>query len=895
MRALLVLRQLGLLMTLAAAVGTAALGAQTGTVAGRVTAQETGEPLAGATVAVVGQPYGAIARGDGSYRLQLRPGSYELRARLIGYAATLQRVTIVDGQTAAATFQLPRAATELEAVAVTGSRAGERTVVDAPVPVDVLSAADLKNTGRTETAQQIQMLAPSFNFPRATITDGTDHVRPATIRGLGPDQMLVLVNGKRRHNSALVNVNGSVGRGSTGVDLNAIPASMIERVEILRDGAAAQYGSDAIAGVLNIILKSTNPGDASVSTGKTTAGDGAVFASEANIGLTGEQGSFFHVGGEYRDRGFTNRTRLDPRPQYTFAGATTPDPRDLTANRLNHRQGDAKTDDVIFFFNGARSLLSGIEFYTFGGVGRRTGNAPGFFRRPNDDRTVRALHPDGFLPYIDTKIGDGSGVVGARGLLAGYRYDLSGEFGKNEFQFYVNNSNNVSLGRASPTSFDAGKFSFHQAIANLDLFREFLTAGGIPFRTAAGAEVRRERYRIYRGDVASYINGGVRILDGPNIGKLAAVGAQVFPGFQPVDETNTPRDNYALYADVETDVTKQFLLGGAARYENYSDFGATSTGKVTARFAPVQSVIVRGAYSTGFRAPSLAQSFFSSTATNFDRGLPVDVRTFPVNSPVAQALGAKPLTPETSHNISAGVALQPVRNLALTVDLYRITIGSRIVFSENFNTAGVRNYLLGLGYVVGGARFFTNAIDTRTKGFDVVFNYGASFGDNGVSRFTAGFNHNRTEVTQVNQVTPPQLGNLQATLFGRVQQSYIEEAQPRDNLVFSLVHDVRRLTVNLRSQRFGEVTVRNNSPILDQTFSAKWISDASASYRLAGGLSVSAGIDNAFNVYPDENNNPGPATFANGGNSNFGIFPYSGFSPFGFNGTYYYGRLTYAF
>ncbi|GAC1478923.1 MAG: TonB-dependent receptor [Gemmatimonadaceae bacterium] len=857
--------------------------AQTGAVAGRVTGTETGEPLVGATVSVVGQPYGAAVRGDGSYRVQLDPGTYQLRARLIGYASVTKSVTVAAGQTVQADFGLARAATQLEAVAVTGSRAGERTIVDAAVPVDVLSAADLKNTGRTETAQQIQMLAPSFNFPRPSVADGTDHVRPATIRGLGPDQMLVLVNGKRRYNSALVNVNGSIGRGSTGVDLNAIPASMIERVEILRDGAAAQYGSDAIAGVLNIILKGADAGDASVTTGKAKVGDGAVVAAQANVGFTGDQGSYLHVGGEYRDRGATNRSRLDTRTQY-FAG----DPREATINRLNHRLGDAKTDDAVFFFNGARSLIQGVEFYSFGGYGKRTGNAAGFWRRPLDDRTVRAIYPNGFLPLIDTQIYDGSAVVGARGTYLGWRSDLSAQMGQNEFQFYVNNSNNVSLGAQSPVSFYAGKFNFQQSLANLDLFREFTTPIGTPLRAAVGAEARRERYRLYQGEPSSYIDGGVRILDGPNAGKLAAVGAQVFPGFQPTDETNTPRDNYAFYADAETDFSHAVLLGAAARYENYSDFGATTTGKVTARIAPVQGVNIRGAFSTGFRAPSLAQSYFSSTATNFIGPTPFDIRTFPVNTPVAQFLGAKALTPERSHNVSVGVALQPVDRLSFTVDYYRIAIDDRIVFSENFVTAAIRDTLAARGYGrVGGARFFTNAINTRTEGVDVVLNYGVSLGSYGVSRFTAGYNHNHTYVTGINQVTPPQLGNLGEALFGRVERGRIEEGQPADNVLLGLVHDVGRLTVNLRTQRFGEVTSRNSTPTLDQTFTAKYITDASAAFRIAPRMSLSAGVDNMFDVYPDENNQPG--------NSNSGIFPYSSLSPFGFNGMFYYGKLTYSF
>jgi iron complex outermembrane recepter protein len=898
----------------------------TGTVTGRVTAADGREPIAAATVAVSGTTLGTLTRSDGGYRLTLRPGTYELRARLIGYAVARDTVVVRAGETATKDFALARAASTLEAVAVVGSRTEARSVIESPVPIDVLPAAEFKVTGRTETAQILQQLAPSVNFPRPSVTDGTDHIRPATLRGLGADQTLVLINGKRRHTSALLNVNGSVGRGQASVDLNAIPASMIDRIEVLRDGAAAQYGSDAIAGVVNIVLKSNAPAEVATTFGQTvttfggqtvtgrtsataapvtvttptrTARDGRVIQASATGGLGDGAGGFLFGGVEVRDRDATNRTLGDPRPQ-SFADASGNVTYSNATGPINHRQGDAATTDVVGFFNGQRTLGRGVELYAFGGTGHRNGEGAGFFRRGQDDRTVRSLWPNGFLPLIRSDIWDGSAFAGLRGTALGWSWDLSSGYGRNSFRYDVANSNNASMGNASPTDFYVGTLASGQWTNNLDVSREVkLGPGAIPVRLAAGAESRLDQYRIKPGEPASYQDGGVRILDasGAPTTRIAAVGAQVFPGFRPSDATDESRSNVGVYLDVESDLTKQFLIAGAVRYENYSDFGSATSAKVASRLTVLPGFVVRGAVNTGFRAPSLQQSFYSATSTNFitiaGALTPVEVKQAPVNSPVAIALGAQPLKPEKSVNYSAGVALEPARSFALTVDLYRIAIDDRIVLSENFvQTTQVLELLRPFG--AAGARYTTNAIDTRTRGVDVVANYGLDFRQAGFLRLTAGYNQTRTKSTQV-VPTPTQLGNQNETLFGRVERGRIEEGQPCDNILGSATYELKRFTAVARTQRFGEVTSRSTlgSEYLDQTFSAKWVTDVSAAYKLDRRLTVSVGADNAFDVYPDQNNVPGGAAVS--GNSNFGIFPYSGFSPFGFNGRFVYARLTVGF
>jgi iron complex outermembrane receptor protein len=880
------------LLSLAVLPAAAAAQTQDASLTGRVSDAGSNEPISGARIFVPGSVMSATTRLDGTYRLRLSPGTHELRVTYIGYGLTRDTIQAEAGTSMTRDFQLTREALALEELAVVGTRAAERTSTDAPVPVDVLSAAEIKQTGRTETAQIIQALAPSFNFPRATVSDGTDHTRPATLRGLSPDQVLVLVNGKRRHTSALINVNNSIGRGSGMVDLNAIPASSIERIEILRDGAAAQYGSDAIAGVINIILKEGAANELTATAGQTVESDGEVIQGGVNYALALGGDGVLQLAGEYRNRGFTNRSKPDLRTQY-FAG----DPRNNDPNltgQINHRQGDADTEDAGLFLNLAKPVADATEVYFFGGGTLRRGESAGFWRRALDDRTVRAIYPNGFLPLIGTKISDFSGVVGLRGERSGWRWDLSADYGRNLFHFDVLNSANVTLGTSSPTEFYAGTLKSDQFTANLDVARSFPVGLASPLNVAVGGEFRRDGYHITEGEPDSYRDGGVRILDGPRQDSLGAPGAQVFPGFRPGDATDQNRHNVAGYVDLEGQIVQKVLVGVAGRVENYNDFGSTTDGKVTARFEPISGFAVRGAISTGFKAPSLGQSYFSATSTNFINGVPFDNRTFPVTTPVAQALGASELTAEQSENYSFGVALNPVKNLSLTADYYQILIDDRIVFTGNFTGTAVRTYLESQGFSgVAGGRFFTNAIDTRTLGVDIVANYGFAIGATSTLRLTGGYNYNVNRVLRV-APTPAALSAFQETLFDRVERARIEVGQPKNNLYLSGVFNYQDLGFTVRTQRFGEVTSFGTDPtgLLDQTFGAKWITDVGASYTFGGRFTFAAGVDNVFDVYPDENA-LGDATTA--GTNNFGIFPYNQISPFGFNGAFYYGRLTFGF
>ncbi len=874
-----------------------------GTVTGTVK-DPTGAAIAAASVGIPGTQSGALTRDDGIYRIALRPGRYEIRARLVGYASVKDSITIIAGQSITKNFTLEKASTTLNAIAVLGTRTAERTVLDAPAPIDVLTASELKATGRVEVAQMIQMVAPSFNFPRTTIGDGTDHVRPATLRGLGADQVLVLVNGKRRHTSALVNVNGFIGRGQAAVDLNAIPANMIDRIEILRDGAAAQYGSDAIAGVINLVLKTNAPTEVNLTVGRTQTTlkgnpawpvdatqknqtfskdltDGAAVQANGNYSWDFGGAGFLAVGAEVRNRNPTNRSLPDYRQQY-FTG----DPRNSNPAQINHRQGDSETRDYVGFYNFGRNIGTGsMQLYSSGGLSVRKGNSAGFWRRAQDDRTVRALYPDGFLPLITSNIRDYSGTVGVKGNAGKWKYDLSSVAGRNTFEFIIDNTANVTLGAISPRTMNAGALGFLQSTTNADFNREFDIGLRNPLRFATGAEFRYESYDIGAGAADSYRDGGAKILDGPNVGKQGAVGSQVFPGFRPTDAGTHTRSNVGVWVEAENDVTSRWLLSVAARGENYSDFGGTATGKVATRISLLEKLKLRGAVSTGFRAPSLHQQWFSSTATNFVNGVPFDVRTLPVNDPIAKILGSQELTPEKSVNWSGGFAVEPTRNLSITADYYNIFIADRIVFSENFTGAQVTALLAANGLTsVQGGRYFTNAINTRTQGADIVANYGVQVGKVGFLRLTSAYNTSENKVTHV-KATPAALSSQSESLFGRVERGRIEVGQPRSNLVFSANLSRKWLGLTARTQRFGEVVNRGTAVngSLDNTYRAKFITDLSAEVTVLRRAKLTVGADNVMDTYPDYNS---AAT------NNSGIFPFNGTSPFGFNGRYMYARMN---
>lgn len=771
----------------------------------------------------------------------------------------------------------------LETVVITGTRTATRTVASSPSPIDVITPAALEATGTTELATALSRALPSLNFPRPAITDGTDAVRPAQLRGLAPDQVLVLVNGKRRHTTALINLNGSQGRGSSPVDLNAIPISAIQRVEVLRDGASAQYGSDAIAGVINIVLKgSDHGGSISANAGQYSAGDGRSAQLAGDVGIKlGENGSL-HLAAEARDQDQTDRARpYVLAPGVVVRPITAPPP-----GVVVQRYGDPEIEQFAVSANAELTVNEAVTLYGFANASRRDALSNGFFRPALDTRNIPAIYPDGFLPQIRNIAEDRAAVIGLRGLtVLDWDVDLSYNYGNNDLSFGVENSLNRSIGPTSQRNFYAGALEISQHLLNLDVSRGFDVSWlASPLNVAWGLEWRGEDFQQSAGELASYVNGGA-LLPG---GVPAPSGSQVFPGFRPSDGGDFNRESYAAYLDLEADVTDKFNLGLAVRAEDYSDFGDTTSGKVSARYDFSDKVALRGTVSTGFRAPSLQQQFFRSTATNFIGGVPFDIRTFRVNDAAAIALGAEPLKAEESKNLSLGLVLQPIDNLYVTVDAYRIDIDDRIMLSENLTSNAVRAYLnANVDPALGGGRYFTNAIDTSTKGVDIIGTYRWGIG-NGSLDLTAGYNYNKTTVERI-APNPAALTAIDPTAvrIGRVEVGRLTVGAPRDKFQLGGLYKLGNWSVGANATRYGEFSVLfGNNPAdtsRDQTFDPQWSLDLTGSYAYRN-WDFTLGADNVLNDYPDE------VLFANSTN---GQLPYSASSPNGFNGAYVYARIGY--
>jgi len=895
-----------------------------GVITGRIVAEGDGTPVQGVSVGLTGRPIGALSKNDGTFRFTAPAGQYQLLSRLIGYTNDIRGITVVAGQTLNLTISLKKAAPSLDAVVIVGSRQQERSVTSSPTPVDVITAEQIRQTGRTEVAQILQMLVPSLNFARSSIAGGVDGQRPFTLRGMNPDQVLVLINGKRRHVGSVVAVNNSVGRGSSGTDLNAIPASAIERIEVLRDGAAAQYGSDAIAGVVNIILKRNAPMQFSTTVGRVNStvsqvnanvgqiryNDGGVLQVDGSRSWSLGDNGYVNVSGEYRDRGQTNRNAPDLRQQFfndDSIGRVAPERLSLARN--NAWYGDAALKEGGALFNAAYTFGSGVQLYSFGGMSRRQSQAFGFPRRPLERTVVRSLFPNGFLPQLWGLSTDGSGVVGAKGLVGGWNWDASGTHGGNRFRFDTKNTNNPTLGRDSPTQFYAGELEATQSTLNIDFSKGLNIGLPQPLNVAFGVEARRERYRIFEGEVAAYTDGGVRVLDGPEIGQPTVSGSQLFYGFRPVDARatdNANRRSSAVYVDLEASPLKRWTVGLAGRFEQFTDFGDATIGKVTTRFDLGGGFALRGAYNTGFRAPSLGQAYYRATASNvlIIGGVPTpnEAITLAVDEPAARALGAQPLKPELSTNTSAGVTYAKGTTFSATVDWFRIQVEDRIVLSENFTGAGVRSLLAANG-ITGldiRPRFFTNAVDTRTTGVDVVVRYLVPLDEQRSLNMTFGYNNNFVRLLRVSAPPPELVAVGQTQLFGRVERSRLVESQPRNSFRGSLTYTQGKLSAQLQQAYFGSVTSRPNLSTVvpagrdplsvrdpqDQTFTGRWVTDASATYQLDRKVSFTLGADNLFDVYPDRLSVNNPENF--GGTRLFGPF-----IPFGANGRFMFVRASF--
>jgi iron complex outermembrane receptor protein len=785
-------------------------------------------------------------------------------------------------------------AEELQEVQIVGSRNTKRTVVNSAVPIDIINMKDLTTqSGKIEINQLLQYIAPSFNANKQSGSDGADHVDPASLRGMGPDQTLVLINGKRRHQSSLVTLYGTRGRGNTGTDLNAIPASSIKRIEILRDGAAAQYGSDAIAGVINIVLNdnvneltgaitygafNTNaqgdflPGTANTanytldqngngnSYTKRKAFDGNTVKFALNYGVAvGENGGFINFTTEY----FTKEKVL--RPGFDFRKGF----------------GEASMDSYNFSVNSVIPISKRTKFYAFGGNNFRDTDAYAFTRNSGNANVVESFYPGGYTPRITSIVLDNSMTTGVTTETDnGWKIDISNTYGKNLFHYTIKGTMNPSLLMASPTEFDAGGHSLAQNVSNFDFSKNYDTVlGGM--NLAFGAEFRTENFIVFAGQEASYTTYDVNghpitnpATQSPPIDPITGDprpgSSQGFPGYSPSNAVDKSRSNLSLYVDTEFDINNRLMLSGALRYEKYSDFGSTTNGKFASRLKLSDHVNLRGSVSTGFRAPSLAQSYYGLHFTNINAAGATEILLSPNDSPVTRSFGIQKLRQETALNSSLGITAT-FNNFTATVDGYMIKVKDRIVLTSYFDASSQ-----GLG--VDQAQFFANAADTKTLGLDIVLAWKKKI-DNSTYGITLVGNINDMKIEKVKN------GNLDAeTFFGKREQAFLLASAPKNKFALNLNYAKNKFDAGLAFTHFSKVVLIDYAG-LDNVYDARVNTDLTLGYKMTNHLKLTVGSNNLFNVYPTKQDESGN-TEAGG---------YWDAVQMGFNGAYYYARLGFNF
>lgn len=867
-----------------------------------VVKDKSGAPLPGVNVLEKGTKNGVPTDVKGAYKLNVKEGA-TLIFSYIGYK-TVSRVAdtaIIDIDLSEEGEQ------ELHEVQIVGSRNSKRTVVNSAVPIDIISVKDVTTqSGKMEINELLQYVAPSFNANKQSGSDGADHVDPASLRGLGPDQTLVLINGKRRHQSSLINLFGTRGRGNTGTDLNAIPASSIKRIEILRDGASAQYGSDAIAGVINIALNdnvnelngsitygayNTNAkGDFPVGTantdgyrldqngngnsfGKDKSFDGGSIKIAANYGVAiGEKGGFANFTTEYLSKEKTLRPGFDFRKGF----------------------GEAEIEGFNLFGNLSIPVSDKTEFYAFGGRNFRDTDAYAFTRN-DGERVVESVYPGGYTPRITSNIIDNSIAAGFRSETAnGWKIDISNTYGKNLFHYYTKGTINASLEEASPKEFDAGGHTLSQNTTNFDFSKNYESVlKGM--NLAFGAEYRTEQFTIFAGEEGSYATydtNGRPITDpttqsapiDPISGEVRPGGSQGFPGYSPKNAVDQSRSNFSLYADTEFDITDGFLVSAAGRFENYSDFGSTLNGKLSSRLKVSKNINLRGSISSGFRAPSLAQIYYNLRFTNFSSSGASEILLSPNNSPVTQAFGIEKLNEEKAVNGSLGMTAT-FGDFTATVDGYMINVDDRIVLTGYFDAS---SFNLG----VDQAQFFVNGVDTKTTGLDVVLSWKKKFDENFFSATLVG-NINNMKIDNVKN------GNLDKEIFfGEREKAFLLASAPESKFGLNLIYERKWFNAGLSFTHFSEVKLldyqmyedvadygsfENQIAAATDKYSAKMVTDLTLGFKLSDSLKLSVGGNNLFNIYPDQQDDWVEA----GG--------YWDAVQMGFSGAYYYARLGFSF
>ncbi|NOT38696.1 MAG: TonB-dependent receptor [Saprospiraceae bacterium] len=862
---------------------------QSNIITGKIT-DTKGEALIGAVIIVQGTTAGTISDIDGNYSIMAKPNS-NLIVSILGYITKVVNV----GNESNISIVLEEGNVSLEDVVVVGSRRPNRLKTETPVPIDVLNTSMTQfPTSKMDITSMLNFAAPSFNYNKQSGSDGADHIDLATLRGLGPDQTLVLINGKRRHQTAYVSVFGSRGRGSSGTDLNAIPQSSIDRIEILRDGASAQYGSDAIAGVMNIILKQN--------TGKLTGhvGYGAHIDNKYNTIKSKDQGyneykgnmdgNTFSTGLSYgwklAKTGFLNVSADFNTIDKTYR--QDPD-KTLPFNIYRRAHGEGSMTGGGVMLNLEAPIKNAVTFYAFGGWNNKKSDAFAFTRRFADNPERFPTDANGniiivndiiktttdsqyyYNPHIQTVVNDIAATAGLKGNLKnGWDWDLSHTYGKNDFHFYGDKTFNASLG-ANQTHFDDGGFSFAQNTTNLNLGKEYDWMKG--FHLGLGAEFRKEDYNLYAGEEASYKNYN------PN----KPSGAQGFPGYQPGDEVDASRNTIGVYAEGELDITNAWLANAAVRFENYSDFGSTFNYKLASRYKINKNINIRGSFSTGFRAPSLQQINFSSTFTTVQGGTISEVKIAPNYSSITKIAGIPELKQEESTNASLGFNIKLAEGLSLSIDGYQVGIKDRVVLSGQFSAGdtSLSPSLLNImdSLKVGFAQFFANAVNTTNRGIDIVLDYSKS-GDYGNIRglFTANFQN--MKIDEINVPASLNTSPSNKEYFYSIREQYFLLASaPESKFALSLEYGKDKWNIGTRLNYFGKInlygygdfnTLLPEVPLNDGSkrvpdlfnYKSKIVNDLFFSYKIIKGATLYLGVDNVFNVHPELGYVPGASDWA---------------------------------
>jgi iron complex outermembrane receptor protein len=771
----------------------------------------------------------------------------------------------------------------LDAITVFGSRVKDRSVFDSAVAIDVFTPEEVKSALVSgELGQALQALSPSVNMPRASSSGTSDSVRTIQLRGLAPDQVLMLVNGKRRNTNAVMDIEGLF-PGTVAVDVNAIPPEAIDHIEILRDGAGAIYGSDAIAGVVNIVLKSgANGGAVDALYGKNRtkfAPTGQTIADGRSKTISGDYGvpigsGWIHFGADYRDTGATNRAG----PTSSFASYNST-PADVALNnQVLFQSGDPATINKGLFYNASFPLAGGYEVYSFATGNWRDTRGAAFFRYPGDPTNVPSIYPHGYRPVSTGVNQDASLVGGAKGDLGGWKWDLSGREGYNNFRYGLENSLNASLGPASPTNFHVANFTYEERALNLDISREQPIAGlAAPLNLSAGAEYMHESYHTSPGDPASY-EAGPYTYDAA-YGEAIPPGSQGDNGLSPQDAVHLQRHVASVYIDADNEIVPRLLLGIAGRYSDYSDYGSSTTGKFSVRVKLTEDLLLRASASNSFRAPALAQEGIRITTLNFNStGTALQNTAFlPPTDPLAAANGGLALRPEKSVNYTAGLAWRAPANSAVTLDVYQIRIRDRITPTGQIPVDDPAYPS------ISAVTFLTNGLDTATRGLDLVASHNGWVAG-GQLKLSGAFNHNYVHQDALRNAL------VNASNVNEIVLIPLEFGSPATKLVLSADWSNARWGASVEPIRYGSMyafSYDSTLPTLDganvQKYSAAWTVNAEAHVNVLANLTLAFGGTDIFNRYPDQT--------APGG-SYFGAFPYNFANPVGINGAFYYLRAS---